>query len=144
MVGSVAARPAFELQIGRLASGNIADGDREACPDKLVQEAGTATEKRADVLIVSLPEDAVDSDAGMLGDGLVIVWKTQGELSARLGIEELIEACLVAAAGSEEHDQGKAGATEVYHTLLEVVEQALGIEKVVDAEEADIGYGTTN
>jgi hypothetical protein len=62
-------------------------------------------------------------------------------LSARLGVEEMIEECSVAAVGLEEHDPSKADVTEVYHTLLGVVEQVLGIEKAEDAVEADIGDG---
>jgi hypothetical protein len=69
VVELVAAKLAFELAVGPLAFGNIADVDIEACPDKFVEEAGTAAVKRADELIVTQPRDEVGSNAGMLGGG---------------------------------------------------------------------------
>lgn len=105
------------LEVAPPASGNIAGVGRGVDPGTLVEEAGTVAEQRVDELvIVSQLEGEIESTVAMQGHGLVIVWKTQGGLSAKSEVEEPIEAWFVAAGGSEEHDRGKADAVEVYHT----------------------------
>jgi hypothetical protein len=117
VVGPVAAKLAPELEVAPPASGNIAGVDRAVDLGTLAEEAGTVAEKWVnELVIVSRREVEVDSTTEMLEVGLVIVWKTQGGLSARLEAEEPIEACFVVAVESEGHDWGKAHVVEVYHT----------------------------
>jgi len=162
LVVDLEAELTVELEVVPLASGNIADVDRQACfPDRLAEESGIAAEKQSlDLVIAPQPEDKAGTAAVEQEDGLVIVSPPETEIgstvpkrvivrmmpagsSAKFGAEALVEPCLVAAAEPEVHDCDAIGANEVYHTKREVAEQVLGIEKVEGVEEVG-GDGTSN
>jgi hypothetical protein len=162
LVLDLQAELAVGLEVVPLASGNIADVDRQGCfPDRLAEESGVAAEKQSfELVIPPQPEDKAGTAAVEQEDAMVIVsppeteigstvqrrvivWMMPAGSSVKFGAEALVEPCLVAAAEPEVHDCDAIDANEVYHTKREIAEQVLGIEKMEGVEEAG-GDGTSN